>query len=387
MNNFIIKQLFYLIIFINCHHLMTKMIPQNVKIFLLISGVVITSSCQHIVFPLIVSMFPSIYFILLITTLEGFFNFGISMLILNKGKFFNPKNKLTIFCIALFNTLMSFAFVYTISPIRTPVVLQSILLGTSIIFSVLLTKFLLKKEVKYIPKYIILSLILLFASVIVAVIPLFYHSTVMPSLWSIGYFCGVIFLSVTNILQEKYVMDTKDYSILNKVSLAFYINVFQIINIILLSWNEFFFGYSKDPIGAFKQSAYNFFTEPGKFFIIQLVIYDCLLLFFISIFLNVISTNYNMILTNLSNQSVAIFFGIFPQLNHGIKHSIELTVISLTMNVLSVFLWVKGETKEETKTEIDESNKESDEDDESDESDEMDSFKNYNYNYKTYGST
>jgi len=319
---------------------------QNINVFLLISGVVITNSIQHITFPILVGFFNSIYFILLITTLEGCFNFGICMLILNKGRIVNPKNKMTIFYTALFNTLMSFCFIYSVNPIRTPVVIQSIFLGLSIIPSVILTKYLLKKNIKYIKKYTIMSFILLFASVLIAIIPLFYHGNQIPSIWSVCYFFGVIFMSVTNILQEKYIMDIQDNSLLSKVSLAFYINVFQIINILLLSWVEIFFGYGDDPIGAFIKSATIFFADPSKFFLIQMVIYDCLILFFISISLNVISTNYNMILTNLTNQSVAIFFSVFPSLNHGIHHATELIVISLTLNVISVFLWVKGEIKD-----------------------------------------
>ena len=50
-----------------------------------------------------------------------------------------------------------------------------------------------------------------------------------------------------------------------------------------------------------------------------------------------------MILTNITNQSVAIFFTIFPELNHGIQYPLAVTISSLVLNVLSVVLWIKGE--------------------------------------------
>lgn len=72
--------------------------------------------------------------------------------------------------------------------------------------------------------------------------------------------------------------------------------------------------------------------------------YDCLLLYFLSILLNSISTNYNLILTNITNQSVALFFIIFPYLNKGIKSNIYVTLVTLFLNIVSVILWIKGET-------------------------------------------
>jgi len=53
-----------------------------------------------------------------------------------------------------------------------------------------------------------------------------------------------------------------------------------------------------------------------------------------------------MILTNITNQSVAIFFSVFPNLNNGLKHPIYFTIPSLLFNIISVALWVCGEKNE-----------------------------------------
>src|SRR4029078_7535187 len=82
------------------------------------------------------------------------------------------------------------------------------------------------------------------------------------------------------------------------------------------------------------------------FILTQLFIFDCLFLFIISVYLNEISTNYNMILTNLTNQSVALFFTIFSNLNHGVHYPLSITILSMLCNIISVILWVKGESKE-----------------------------------------
>jgi len=115
------------------------------------------------------------------------------------------------------------------------------------------------------------------------------------------------------------------------------------MTLILLFWLEYIFGYSDSPLTTFLNSFKTFFTNFEQTFLLELFIYDCLLLYVLSIHLNAISTNYNMILTNLTNQSVAIFFVIFPSLNNGIKHPVWIIMISLFFNIVSVCLWIRGE--------------------------------------------
>src|SRR5690606_26070746 len=107
-----------------------------------------------------------------------------------------------IICVGVTNAIMSICFIYAANPQRTPVVIQSIFLGLAIIPSVLFTKIILKKDNNYNFKYAIPSIICLFLSIVLAVLPLL-QKTVIPTFWIIMYMMGVIFLSLTNILQEK----------------------------------------------------------------------------------------------------------------------------------------------------------------------------------------
>jgi len=324
----------------------TMKLSQNIVIFLLIIGIIITGSTEHITIPLMSSFYESIYFILVISTLEGIFNYGLILIIINK-KIPPMKNKSTLVLAGLFSTLMSFFLIYSANPTRTPVLIQSIFLGLALIPSIILTKYVLKKLIYYNYKYTIPSLILLILSVIIATTPLYHHLT-DTTLWVIGYALGVFFLSLTNIYQEKYILDTQDHTFINKIGLAFYTSVFQFGFIILFCWVEILFGYNPNPIQSFINSGYTFATNWVHFILLQLFIFDCLGLYVLSIYLNAISTNYNMILTNLTNQSVAIFFEIFPSLNHGLKYSPYIVASSLILNIISVVLWIKGEVKVES---------------------------------------
>jgi len=81
----------------------------------------------------------------------------------------------------------------------------------------------------------------------------------------------------------------------------------------------------------------------GACVILEVFIFLWFLLFVLALFLNEISTNYTMILTNITNQSVALFFIIFPQFNHGIKYSLFITLSSLFTSLVSVLFWINAE--------------------------------------------
>ena len=359
---------------------------QKIKLISLIIGVLITGSFQHITIPLFVEMFPSLYFLLVLTAVEGLILYTLLLtfiLIRNGGSlcgltqkdlsftrdlswdtpcgltqkdlpftrdlsrdtFWIPPNTgFIIITIGVTNAIMSICFIYAANPIRTPVVIQSIFLGLAIIPSVLFTKFILKKDNYYNFKYAVPSMICLLLSIVLAVLPLL-QKTVIPTFWILMYMFGVIFMSLTNILQEKYVSMT-DGSFENKIKLALFSGLVQIITIFGLFWVDIFFGYShtlRDAANAFIASILGFQGNLTGTLLIQLFVLDCLILFIISIYLNEISTNYNMILTNLTNQSVALFFTIFPDLNHGAQYPLSITMLSMLCNIISIILWVKAE--------------------------------------------
>lgn len=333
-------------------------LSQNVKITLLMIGIIITGSTEHIIIPLFTTMYPSLYFMVLITTIEGCIIYAIMLACVHK---YNGKpiqidiykcectDQLYILILTgISGALMSICLLYSANPTRTPVVIQSIFLGLAIIPSVIFTYFILKKNNEYNPLYSCISMMFLLSSVGFAVIPIFNKTsefTLMNILWIGIYMMGIILLSLTNILQEKYITITSN-SFENKIRLAFYASIFQLVTIICFCWLDLFIGYNNtiaDALTSFMESWYIFFTDLPKLLMIQVFLIDLLLLFLFSIYLNTISTNYNMILTNLTNQSVALFFTIFPHLNIGMKYPLYVTMLSLLCNIISVLFWVKGE--------------------------------------------
>jgi hypothetical protein len=84
-------------------------------------------------------------------------------------------------------------------------------------------------------------------------------------------------------------------------------------------------------------------TNRGVVIVLQVFIFLWFLLFVLALFLNEISTNYTMILTNVTNQSVALFFIIFPQFNNGIKYPLFITLSSLAASLISVLFWINAE--------------------------------------------
>jgi hypothetical protein len=79
------------------------------------------------------------------------------------------------------------------------------------------------------------------------------------------------------------------------------------------------------------------------FFTLQVFMLLWYLLFVLALFLNEISTNYTMILTNITNQSIALFFIIFPHLNEGIRYPLFITLSSMATSFVSVLFWINAE--------------------------------------------
>jgi hypothetical protein len=318
-------------------------------VVLLIIGVIITGSIEHIMLPLIVGYYPSLYFIIITSSIHGCLNYGILVMIVTRCRLLTVYNTLrpqwkTILITGSCNALMSLCFIYSASPTRTPVIIQSIFLGLAIIPTVGFRKLLLNKQTTYKRKFIIPSIILLITSVILSIIPLFILDyDIFAAYWIIGYIIAIILLSFDNVMQEKYVTDSNDTNFINKLSFALATSICQVIVLICSVWMEWVFGYSDSPVEVFKTSLVEFITKIDSFLFLELFILDCLALYLLSIYLNSISTNYNMILTNLTNQSVAIFFIIFPSLNTGIHYPIYLVIPTLILNYISVILWVNGE--------------------------------------------
>lgn len=124
---------------------------RNIKLFCLILGIIITGSIEHITIPIIVQMIPSIYFLVLLIAIEGFVLYVCALLIIMVWKKSNTfrielEPLLVTICSGITSGFMGICLLYSSNPIRTPVVIQSIFLGTAIIPSIIFTKFILKKK-------------------------------------------------------------------------------------------------------------------------------------------------------------------------------------------------------------------------------------------------
>jgi len=341
------------------------------KVGICVTGIIVTGSTQSIIIPLATLWFTSLYFIVLLTSLEFTVIFGIIYLILRKGKPGIPKEKMTIFLSGVFNAAMGICGIYSANPKRTPPVMQSVLNALGIIPSVIFTKYILKKKVRYILWLVIPSLILLLTSVGISSVPLFTthtsHSHVKPVngtkvdphhppnipdaipyviltiLWIGLYLFSIFSRSFYNIMQERYLIKTADGSLLNKITLVFYTRFIQLFLVLTFFWLEFIIGYDNNPTVEFHDSFMEFFTNWKHFLLLQGFIGAYMLLYIFSVYLNSISTNYNMVAIIIINPAVAIFFTVFSSLNPGIKYPWYIVGPSLVCSILSVILWIFGE--------------------------------------------
>ncbi|MBA3751167.1 MAG: hypothetical protein H0X03_09825 [Nitrosopumilus sp.] len=221
-------------------------------------------------------------------------------------------------------------------------------LGLAIISSIIFSKILLNKTIAYNWPYAIISMLCLMASVAIAIVPLITITNLNGSTigWIFMFLFGVFAYSLTNVLQEKFIRESQGQLFVNKIYLAFTSSICQFITIIVFSWLDLFIGYSTDgftTFDLFKNSFNTMVTDLWALLVLQIFIVLWFCLFILALFLNEISTNYTMILTNITNQSVALFFIIFPGLNHGLKYPLFITLSSLATSFISVLFWVNAE--------------------------------------------
>jgi hypothetical protein len=331
-----------------------------IRIIILMLLIVIFGSVSHISLPLIVDMYPSIFFIMFTTSIEGILIYGIIFI---GRKIYIRGSKveismLELFCqhwkiimaIGISNAAMSIFFFFSANSMRTPVVIQSVFLGLAILSSIFFSKLLLHKRIEYNYPFTIISILFLLGSIGIAIIPIMTETNVDKANFTIGwifmFMFGVFSYSLTNVLQEKYIRDSDDDSFDNKIFMALASMGFQFLTIITFSWTDLFIGY-KSPnhtsFELFQESFNTMTTNVWAFVLLQIFILLWFLLFIIAVFLNEISTNYTMILTNITNQSIALFFIIFPHLNKGIRFPLYITLSSLATSFISVVFWINAE--------------------------------------------
>lgn len=250
----------------------------------------------------------------------------------------------------LHNTLSALFLTYASDPAKTPVELQSIISSMVILPSFCMTKWYLKKNVTYNLSYLMASVCFLVGGMLLAVIPVLKSNDDQESqtsmwLWIVVYILGTIFRAAANIQQEKYFLTTREFSTPNKIWVVFVSRLVQFVLVSLLFW--------MDPVmkkqslvtswTQFDESWQNGFESKEYGWLFQLFIFSYLVLFFASLSLNAISTNFNMVASMIITPCTMLFFQIFDKFNPGLKFSWGITLGSLTCNVLSTLLWIAAE--------------------------------------------
>lgn len=332
---------------------------EKFKIAACIVGITIMGSTQGITMPILIVHYPSIYFILLLTSIEFVVVFGtiyIVISIIKLKKLFIPEKRhlLTLVKSGAGSAAASLFLAYSVNPERTPIIIQTVISGLIILPSVAFTKLILSKIVHYNLKFIIPSLILSALALGISAIPIIMDSVSKSTSWNpigivwiLAFLIGIALTSLFNIYQEKYLTETGDGQILNKVTVVFISRLVQLICIGILFWIEYipYINYEGNPSTQFVESIQTFFSFKIEFWLMQIFIFAFLILYSLSVYLNSISTNYNMISMAATNPCIALFFTVFSFLNPGIKFPIYVTILSLLCSGVSILLWIKGETK------------------------------------------
>ena len=328
-------------------------LKQKLSLFISVAGVIITGSAMGVLIPLCTIYIPSVYIILLVSTIEmnfifflvaSYFHFVIDPTIFKLGDW---QSIITIVLAGFFNSLMCIAKIYASNPNRTSPIMQSTLASTTIVFSVLFSKLLLNKVVTYKWVCIVLSIFMLIGSVLM---PLIYESihTHIDSeyLWVLCYLFGVICRGLYITLQEKYFIQTDNFTTQNKIKLLFYVEIIQLLTVGPSYGFEHLLGNSTDPNSTFVNSTKILFTEPGAFFTFHGFVLTYFLYLGFSIWLNIISSNYVVMTSVVITPAVTIFFQIFNNLAPDIYFPLYIIIPSLVLSILSTILWIYGENNE-----------------------------------------
>lgn len=322
---------------------------EKIKVAVSLLLLVILGSFQAIIIPIIADVYTSPYFVLVVNGSEFCIFFMLLALVVCKGRipFPHTEDLKSVISCGVYSAFMSIGLYYASSPERTPVVFQSILQSLVILPSFIFSKLLLNKPMLYIKKYITLSVILLFASVVITAIPLTSKWSWMAFLWVMIFLVGKTCRGASNVYQEKYLREVRNElsPLQNKVLLGFWSRVIQLGVTGAMFWIEYVIGYSDHPWKDFSHSINMFLSAKTQFWFLQSFIFSFIILYGVSIYLNSISTNYNMITAVATNPATAIFFTVFPKFNTGIVIPIEYVIPGLVCSVLSVIFWILGERK------------------------------------------
>lgn len=315
---------------------------KSAKLVALIVACFFCGSIQHILLALLAAGFSSSYFVLASTSVMGTVLYSI-LACAYRIRLPNRSEILDLCVIGIVDAMMCFAFILSADPVDTSPIFQSIFLSLTVLINAGLSKCILVKEVAYKPWFLALSVVLLVASFLVSAYPMF-QLTYVPS-WLSGVYVLAIFLnSLSNVLQERYLRAT-DGTLETKIGLACYTTTVQTI-VVLAGSVVCLTGHC----GTWSDIVAELPTYNTGLLVVFVIV--CFVGFFFGTYLNEISSNYNMVLTTLTTQAVALFFLIVPSLNHGFQSPLVNTIVSIILSIGCVACWVYAEDCEEYETKM-----------------------------------
>ncbi|NIO44945.1 MAG: hypothetical protein GTN36_05340, partial [Candidatus Aenigmarchaeota archaeon] len=253
---------------------------ENVFKFLAVLGAIFFGAAQGILIPILIQSFKNSlatpYYILVTSSflfaLIFFIIYIVHLKIKQRTRFFSFSRKewSLFFLTGMFDAFTGLFLVYASDATRTPIVMQTILGGSTIIFTMFVSKRIIesKRGIKLFNRYVIISLSLLFAGIIISTIPQYTKAKWNP--WNIFWICifllGILCRALYNTLQERY-MEITDTSFTSKITILFWTCFFQFIVMLFLFWADWipYFGYSK---------LNTFGDQTGRFFLCYFSI-DC----------------------------------------------------------------------------------------------------------------
>lgn len=320
---------------------------------LLMLGVVISTSTMSILSPMLVIFFSSEYFIVLAVSVEFVLIFALIYAKINKTRKisnFDKSKFLLVLQLSVFNAYTTLAMVYSSHPSKTPPLMQSTLTGLAILPSTFFRKIFFGINTVYDMKYIYVSCFFLLTSVILSAIPMLGEGSAESIGWSLLYFSGICTKSYYSGIQEVFIKQTEksdstqSEKLENRVALSYYSRILMLLIILPFFACEWIGNKEHNPTKSFAESFLDAFTLK-KGFLLQGFIISYFCMFFMSVYVNAISTNYNMILSSASVPSVALFYTIIPGMTYGMDYPIWITVLSLVSIILSIYFWTKGDTQ------------------------------------------
>jgi len=327
----------------------------NTKLLLLLASLILLGTAQFILTQFITYYYKSTLFVIYSITIESSIILFLLALVIHKIyglklRFLPPKGKKIIGIIGIISTLNVITGMYSSHPQRTPTFIQAILFGLSIVVSVISTKYILKKDVRYEKKYIIPSMIFLALSIIIPITNMIIDVkfTYLTFMWIIIFTLNIALRGLYNIYQEKFLMINKDSDMhieLLKIYAIMYSNLCRIPLLLLCLPIDYILKPNESVFVNLFDGLINLFTNPRDGLLLHFCGIFAVAMFIVSITVNKISTNYNMMLTLMMSPLGSLFFVIFNEFNFGVKFNWYIILSTLICTILSIVLWIIGEKK------------------------------------------